>query len=86
MARKEKIKPDQQDWRMTRGERVRYYIGDTGRQFCMSLFTMFVGIFLLFQSIDVTSWKRPASERASSFMTRLCTVSSKATTRSISLL
>ena len=54
MKAKEKVNKHP-GWRMTRGERLAYYTGDIGRQFCMALFTTFVGTFLLFQGIDVTS-------------------------------
>ena len=52
---KSKKAANRADWRMTRGERFSYYLGDTGRQFCMALFTTFVGTFLLFQGINVTA-------------------------------
>lgn len=41
------------DWRLSRKEKLSYYVGDMGRAASLSVMTMFMTTFLLFQGIDV---------------------------------
>ncbi len=54
MAKKERaIKHP--DWRLSRSEKGWYYVGDTARLFCTSLVGSYMGLFLIFQGINMAS-------------------------------
>ncbi len=54
MAKKERaIKHP--DWRLSRSEKGWYYVGDTARMFCTSLVGSYMGLFLIFQGINMAS-------------------------------
>ena len=43
------------DWRLSRSEKNWYYVGDTARLFCTSLVGSYMGLFLIFQGINMAS-------------------------------
>lgn len=43
------------DWRLSRSEKGWYYVGDTARLFCTSLVGSYMGLFLIFQGINMAS-------------------------------
>ncbi len=53
MATKNKVKHE--GWQLTRAEKNWYYLGDTARLFCSSLVATYMGTFLMFQGINLTS-------------------------------
>ncbi len=43
------------DWRLSKSEKNWYYVGDTARLFCTSLVGSYMGLFLIFQGINMAS-------------------------------
>ncbi|MBQ3030542.1 MAG: MFS transporter [Agathobacter sp.] len=43
------------DWKMSKGEKGWYYLGDTARLFCSSLVASYMTLFLMFQGISTAS-------------------------------
>ena len=43
------------DWRLSRSEKNWYYVGDTARLFCTSLVGGYMGLFLIFQGINMAA-------------------------------
>lgn len=52
---KAKTKVKHEGWQLTRSERGWYYTGDTARMFCSTLVASYMGIFLMFQGINIAS-------------------------------
>lgn len=55
MKEKKKKIDKRADWRMSKKERLCYYMGDAGRLFCSQIITNFMSVFLIFQGISMTS-------------------------------
>ncbi len=54
MAKKERANKHP-DWRLSRSEKGWYYVGDTARLFCTGLVGSYMGLFLIFQGINMAS-------------------------------
>lgn len=54
MGKKERINKHP-DWKMSKGEKGWYYLGDTARLFCSSLVVGYMTLFLMFQGISTAS-------------------------------
>lgn len=50
---KKKFKKNREGWRLSKKERLFYYVGDTARLFCQSILNTFMSVFMVFQGINI---------------------------------